>query len=182
LSASPPRWTIEQLDALAPDASSIKAAQKLKLPAKWPLLGSSARALWGECKGSGKKPYQATIDFSGPAWKCSCPSRKFPCKHALALAYLHVEQTSSFKTNGEPDWASEWLDKRAARAADASTPTDNEAPIDPVALEKKEAQRQKRIADRERRVECAVVSLNWLRIRMNGSASRSAWLMHRQAA
>nr|WP_279163542.1 SWIM zinc finger family protein [Rhodococcus erythropolis] len=25
------------------------------------------------------------VDLRGPAYKCSCPSRKFPCKHALGL-------------------------------------------------------------------------------------------------
>ena len=41
--------------------------------------------LWGLCAGSGKNPYQTIVDLSGPAYKCSCPSRKFPCKHALGL-------------------------------------------------------------------------------------------------
>ena len=30
------------------------------------------------------------IDSTGPAYKCSCPSRKFPCKHALGLLFLIV--------------------------------------------------------------------------------------------
>jgi SWIM zinc finger len=41
--------------------------------------------VWGLCAGSGKRPYQTVVDLTGPAYKCSCPSRKFPCKHALAL-------------------------------------------------------------------------------------------------
>ncbi len=38
----------------------------------------------GLCAGSGKDPYQTVVDL-GPRYQCSCPSRKFPCKHALAL-------------------------------------------------------------------------------------------------
>jgi uncharacterized Zn finger protein len=27
-----------------------------------------------------------SVDLSGPAFRCTCPSRKFPCKHGLALS------------------------------------------------------------------------------------------------
>src|SRR6266487_2270694 len=44
--------TIEQVTALAPDASSAAAAKKLATPAAWRGLGQSAAALWGECQGT----------------------------------------------------------------------------------------------------------------------------------
>ena len=81
-------WSIEAIEALAPDTSSIKAASKLKTTTKWQELAFNERIIWGLCKGSGKNPYQTQIDLQGPAFKCSCPSRKFPCKHALALFHL----------------------------------------------------------------------------------------------
>ncbi|MCB1718739.1 MAG: SWIM zinc finger family protein, partial [Candidatus Competibacteraceae bacterium] len=68
---------------LAPDSASLKAAQKLLSSRNWPLLGSNEQALWGHCLGSGSKPYLVRIELDEPAFKCSCPSRKFPCKHAL---------------------------------------------------------------------------------------------------
>ena len=77
--------TMEQITALAPDAASVKAGRGLVNSAKWPTLGQSANALWGECQGSGSKPYQVSVDLGGPAFKCTCPSRKFPCKHGLGL-------------------------------------------------------------------------------------------------
>ena len=87
-------WTAEQILKLAPDAASAKAAQGLLAPKKWTSLGVDETAIWGACQGSGSNPYQTQIDLAEPAFKCSCPSRKFPCKHALALFLLFAEQPS----------------------------------------------------------------------------------------
>src|SRR4051812_28757030 len=73
--------TTEQVLALAPDAASVKAGQGLANPASWVSLGRDERSVWGECQGSGKLPYRTQMDAHGPAFHCSCPSRKFPCKH-----------------------------------------------------------------------------------------------------
>ncbi len=55
-------YTREQALALAPDAASVKAARKLLNVGKWSLLEFDDAAIWGECKGSGKKPYLVQID------------------------------------------------------------------------------------------------------------------------
>lgn len=108
--------TMEGVLALAPDDASAKAARGLTSPAKWPLLGASDTALWGECQGSGSKPYQTQVDLSGPAFKCSCPSRKFPCKHGLALLLMRVQTATSFTAAEAPAWVTEWLASRTERA------------------------------------------------------------------
>ncbi len=108
--------TMEGVLALAPDESSAKAARGLTSPAKWPLLGASEAALWGECQGSGSKPYQTQVDLSGPAFKCSCPSRKFPCKHGLALLLMRVQTAASFTASEAPAWVTDWLASRHERA------------------------------------------------------------------
>jgi len=134
--------------ALSPDAASSKAAQGLTSPAKWPTLGRSERALWGECKGSGSKPYQVQVDLSGPAFRCSCPSRKFPCKHGLALMLISADQPAALKDGSHPDWVEAWLggrEEKAARkeskeAAKAAAP-----PPDPAAIARREDQRWGRI-------------------------------------
>lgn len=82
------RWTTEQVEGAAPDSSSIAAARKLARPGPWSDTGSSETLLWGKCQGSGRTPYQVSVDLTGPAFRCSCPSRKFPCKHALALMLI----------------------------------------------------------------------------------------------
>ena len=129
--------------ALAPDASSAKAAQGLQSLAKWPLLGGNGQALWGHCQGSGSKPYQTQIDLSGPAFKCSCPSRKFPCKHGLALMLLRA--AGQVAEGGEPpEWVNAWLagrqekagKKEAKAAAIAVAP-----PPDPEVLARQQARR-----------------------------------------
>ena len=71
--------TIDQVTALAPDASSAAAAKKLANPAAWRSLGRDAEALWGECQGTAL--YQVRVAVADLTAKCSCPSRKFPCKH-----------------------------------------------------------------------------------------------------
>ena len=139
--------TSESVLALAPDASSSKAAQGLLKPGQWPTLGFNDTAVWGECKGSGSKPYQVEADLSGPAFKCTCPSRKFPCKHSLALLLLRIQQEAAFTQDEAPDWVKEWLDARGKRAARQEQKQENkDQPADPAAAAKREASRLKRMA------------------------------------
>ncbi len=99
---------------LAPDPGSAKAGRGQAAPAKWSGAGASARAVWGACQGSGKRPYLTTVETAGPAFKCSCPSRKFPCKHALGLLLLW--SGGQLPSAAEPGWVREWLDGRVSRA------------------------------------------------------------------
>jgi hypothetical protein len=49
--------------------------------------------LFGECSGSGKKPYYCSVDFideEKPVPRCNCPSRQFPCKHAVGLLFAYL--------------------------------------------------------------------------------------------
>ncbi|WP_433200246.1 DUF5691 domain-containing protein [Nocardia sp. CA-107356] len=121
-------WSEDQVNALAPDASSLSAARKLA--GRWHDTGRSDTALWGLCRGSGAKPYQTIIDLAGPAYKCSCPSRKFPCKHALSLL-LNWSGGAVTEAATIADFAAEWINARAARAAqpakDPQTRTANPA-------------------------------------------------------
>lgn len=139
--------TMEGVLALAPDDSSAKAARGLTSPAKWPLLGADERAAWGECQGSGSKPYQTQVDFNGPAFRCSCPSRKFPCKHGLALLLLRAQDGTLFKAGDAPAWVNEWLASRGEKAQKKEQKLAEKAaePVDPQAAEKREAQRWQRI-------------------------------------
>jgi SWIM zinc finger len=106
-----------QIEQLSPDASSLKAGKDLAQLAKWVTFGISDRALWGEVQGSGKNPYQTQIDGNSTAFKCSCPSRKFPCKHGLGLLFLFADHTAKFQnTPDEPAWVKEWMDKRQEKA------------------------------------------------------------------
>ncbi|MDJ0775087.1 MAG: SWIM zinc finger family protein, partial [Mastigocoleus sp. MO_167.B18] len=110
-------WKQEKILALAPDASSAKNGKALANAGKWSSLGYNERAVWGECLGSGKTPYRTQIDLIEPAFKCSCPSRKFPCKHSLGLFLLLANDTSAFSDNVPPEWVMSWLDSREKRKA-----------------------------------------------------------------
>ncbi|WP_280437886.1 DUF5691 domain-containing protein [Nocardia carnea] len=109
-----PRWPENQVTALAPDTSSLTAARKLD--GEWSGTGWRGTALWGSCAGSGRTPYQTIVDLSGPAFRCTCPSRKFPCKHALSLLLLWSAGTVD-ETGETADFAAEWIDRRMSAAA-----------------------------------------------------------------
>ncbi len=115
-------FTVEQVLSLAPDAASATAGRGLASPSKWEGAGRNDRAAWGEAKGSGSKPYQTVVALGDGASKCSCPSRKFPCKHALGL----LLRVAADEVPGDepPAWAGEWLERRSGRAAPkAEAPT-----------------------------------------------------------
>src|SRR5438552_1455400 len=116
----PTMLTAEQILALAPDAGSAKAARDLTSSRKWLSLGRDAQVAWGECQGSGKDPYRTQIDLSEPAFRCTCPSRKFPCKHGLGLFLLLANQPGEFAQATPPAWVTEWLANRAKRAEQAA--------------------------------------------------------------
>ncbi|HEX2837795.1 MAG TPA: SWIM zinc finger family protein [Phycisphaerales bacterium] len=142
-------WTVESVVALAPDAASASAGQALASERKWSGIGRSDRAVWGFCQGSGKDPYQARVDLSEPAFKCSCPSRKFPCKHGLALMLLLAKSPGVFKAQAEPGWVSEWIAGRSERAEKKveKAKAAAEKPVDIEAQAKRAAQRTQRVQD-----------------------------------
>jgi hypothetical protein len=110
------RWSRDQVLALAPDAASRKAAQGVGTPAKWSGAGAAGELVFGECAGSGAKRYHSCVDLAETAFRCDCPSRKFPCKHALGLLLLWSEGAVA-ETERAPAWADEWLARRRERAA-----------------------------------------------------------------
>jgi hypothetical protein len=151
-----------QILALAPDPASAKAGGQLAAAHHWSNLGKSDIALWGECQGSGKTPYKTQIDLNGPAFKCTCPSRKFPCKHGLGLYLLSTSAPALFDTAAEPQWVSDWLNSRQARQekkADSATA----ASQDPAAAATAAVQARKREEKREDKVDAGMRELQtWL--------------------
>ena len=137
--------TEEQIIQLAPDAASVKAGKGLATRAKWVLLEHSDRAIWGHCQGSGKTPYQTVIDTKNVAFKCSCPSRKFPCKHGLGLLFLYAAQAELFKEANEPEWVTSWLSKREEKAEKKEQKTKSDTPVDEAAQAKRQAMRHQKV-------------------------------------
>jgi hypothetical protein len=141
------QWTLEQVWQLAPDPASASAARGLAHASKWQALGSSQGLIWGLCQGSGKEPYRAGFDKQAIAFRCSCPSRKQPCKHALALLALNVQASQSFAEASPPEWVTEWTVKRAEKIAKAAAPPVEKKAADPEQQEKRIEARRTKMAD-----------------------------------
>lgn len=152
-----PKLSPDQVIALAPDDRSAKAGRTQAVPGKWSDLGADGVAVWGLCKGSGKKPYQAQVDLREIAFRCSCPSRKFPCKHVLGLLLLYTEQSERFTSQAQPQWVCEWLNSRDQRTEKkVENKNSKKKPVNAKAA-------ARRLAAREARVDAGVADLRtWL--------------------
>ncbi|MEV4621991.1 DUF5691 domain-containing protein [Asanoa sp. NPDC049573] len=155
------RWSPDKVLSLAPDHGAAKSARGLITAAHWAGQGRFDDMLWGLCRGSGARPYQVCVDLTGPAYRCTCPSRKIPCKHALGLL-LRWANGGVPEEAEPPEWAAEWQAGRAARAQRAegraarAPRAPGEGLADPVAAEK-------RVKQRADRVEAGLVELDrWL--------------------
>jgi SWIM zinc finger len=156
-------WTVQNLSrervlGMAPDAAAARAAPGQAVRSKWSGLGRDEQAAWGECQGSGATPYRCQAALADGATRCSCPSRKFPCKHALGLLLLLA--AGDVPGGPCPDWVAEWLAARADRQATGSAGKgeggSRAAPVDPQA-------RQRRADSRDRKVDGGVEELRrWL--------------------
>jgi SWIM zinc finger len=114
------RWQVEQVLALAPRPTSVSSAQPLALPARWTSTGCDDRAIWGRCVGTSAEPYECAVDHVDVAFRCSCPSRTLPCKHALALLLLWAR--GQVAEGSPPSFAATWIAKRLATAETSPTP------------------------------------------------------------
>ena len=162
--------TADQVRALAPDASAARSGEGLANARHWTMLGRSGRAVWGLCQGSGASPYQVAVDLSGPAFKCTCPSRKIPCKHALGVLLLNAADGTALPEGEPPPWTADWLASRDTRATAAQERASKPpAEVDEVA-------QAKRAEARTRKVEAGLEEFDrWLRdlMRRGLAAARS---------
>lgn len=111
-------WSPARVASMAPDDRVATAGLTLSAKGSWTGTGHSEDLLWGRCQGSGKKSYQVCVDLSGPAFRCSCPSRKIPCKHVVGLMHLWSDGRVG---EAEPaDFVRQWAQRREARAAKAA--------------------------------------------------------------
>ncbi|WP_230660584.1 SWIM zinc finger family protein [Psychrobacter sp. I-STPA10] len=131
--------TLETVQNIAPDQASLNAAKKLLKPAKWPVKQQidSKELAWGHCQGSGANPYYTVIDTSNHGYKCTCPSRKFPCKHVLALMWQYADDDSSFAVAEVPQWVTDWLGRRRNKSTSVGTTTEDASNTDKDTTTKK---------------------------------------------
>jgi hypothetical protein len=137
-----PLWSADQVLSLAPDAAAQRAARALAGDQAWSEVGISVEddvppTVWGLCQGSGAlggggapqrgaggvlQPYQTCVDLTEPAYRCSCPSRKFPCKHTLGLLLRWA--SGGVPAARAPGWVREWQASRADRVTRAAVRTE----------------------------------------------------------
>lgn len=89
------KLTEEYINSTAPNQSAIQNGWGLVRKNSFVKrnVSSDEAVIFGECKGSGASNYTTSVDFKNPespVFRCSCPSRQFPCKHALGLMYAYV--------------------------------------------------------------------------------------------
>lgn len=118
--------TEAQITALAPNPAAAANGKKLSRKGAFVRLEASADDTFflGECTGSGANNYIVTADFLDPAqpvFRCTCPSRQFPCKHSLALLY-EMMSGKAFAPCDIPEDILEKRKKKEARAAKAAAP------------------------------------------------------------
>ena len=104
-----PAFTPEQIASLAPDAASLKAANGLTNPGKWPLLHASEQALWGHCQGSGKTPTRRQSNCTNrrsnaPAPAANSPANTdWPCCFCTPSA-ANYSPPQRRRTGSPPGW------------------------------------------------------------------------------
>jgi len=137
----------------------------------WTGVGAAGDLVWGVCAGSGRHPYRTVVDLTGPAYHCSCPSRKFPCKHALALLLNWAD--GMVGEQAEPaGFARTWKAGRGGRAVRSAKPK----------TEKDEAAAARRAEQRDRRVAAGLAELEmWLRDQVRAGLSAAAAPGYRHA-
>ena len=138
--------TEEYIRNSAPNAAAVSNAQKISRQGGFIKLciSEDETLIFGECKGSGKNPYLTSVDFIGdsPVFRCSCPSRQFPCKHGIAIMYDYLEGKTFQKADVPEDILSkrEKIAKKAEKAAEAGEKT---APRQNTAAAAKKLQKQR---------------------------------------
>ncbi|MEM1124645.1 MAG: SWIM zinc finger family protein, partial [Bacteroidota bacterium] len=139
---------------LAPDSATADRAKKLSTTRHWRNLARTSEIIWGECKSSGLTYYKVAYHLASQSLKCNCASRKFPCKHAVALANIFSSQPDAFTVAEDiPEWVQDWQAK--------GTPTNQE--ITPAQEQARAELRQKNFSKRLDQMVAGLNELeNWL--------------------
>lgn len=134
--------TPEQAESLAPDAGTLSRARSIAKPGNYRNIGYSERAIWGVARGS--SDYDSFVDLTGPAFKCSCPVKKLPCKHIMGLLLLISRQPElATHCDTPPDGLEEWLKKRDATTEAKITKAQNKkAEVKDTAAQAKRAEQR----------------------------------------
>lgn len=138
--------TEQQILALAPNAAAASNGKKISQKGGFVRLERTEddTLYMGECTGSGKSNYITSADYideNNPVFRCSCPSRQFPCKHSLALLYEMLAK-KEFNICEVPEDIQKKRDKKQAKenkANEAAKPESEMTEEEKQKAEKKKA-------------------------------------------
>jgi hypothetical protein len=130
------------VERAAPNADASKNGRALLAKGKLSDLHIDAdeTIIFGACAGSGKEPYRVSCDFARadqPTYRCSCPSRQFPCKHGLGLMFAYALKRGSFTTAEVPPDLAEKREKLATRVEKKKVESSAPRTVNKGALSKK---------------------------------------------
>lgn len=171
------RPTPEQVLLLAPDRAAAAAAATSADPAAWSMAGCDEQAVWGQYVATTAEPYEVAVDLEAPAFRCTCPSRKVPCKHCLGLMLMHAQQ--HVVPAKRLPFAQQWLQRRDRHPAARGVPEqpdvqgagDDEVPVEADAAGVRtstrtgspDPQREQRRLERAERMRAGLLELDrWL--------------------
>ncbi len=113
------RWSVEQVESVAPSPAAVSAARSIASPQQWASTGAGERALWGTFRGTAAEPYSTVVDHVEVGFRCTCASRRRPCKHAIALLLLWAR--GQVAEHPPPAQVEAWIASRPrASAGDAA--------------------------------------------------------------
>jgi uncharacterized protein (TIGR02996 family) len=123
-------WDVAQIEAKAPDAKSVKEARKVLDKGGFGKVEptSDGRGWWVVCKGM-TGTYEVSVrrgPRGGLDARCSCPSFKKPCKHALALL-LYLAEHPEARPEPESPTAKPTLDFESLLRGAFAAPEDDTA-------------------------------------------------------
>ncbi|MDX2378162.1 MAG: hypothetical protein QNM02_00200, partial [Acidimicrobiia bacterium] len=115
------RWSVEQVESVAPSPAAASAARAIASPQQWAATGADAQAVWGSFRGTAAEPYSTAVDHAAVGFRCTCASRRRPCKHAIALLLLWSH--GQVPDRPAPPPVEAWIASRSV-ANDAGAPSD----------------------------------------------------------
>lgn len=129
------------INSEAPNANAVSNGIGLVAKGKFVALNRSEdeTLIFGECSGSGKSNYACSCDFinkSNPVYRCSCPSRQFPCKHCIGLLHAYSDG-KAFTVADVPADITEKREKAEARSEKKKVDASKPKKVNKAALKKK---------------------------------------------
>ncbi|MCI9163488.1 MAG: metal-binding protein [Lachnospiraceae bacterium] len=139
----------QQIAAFAPNANAVSNGRKISAGGGFVsrMRSEDDSFYMGECKGSGKSNYVVSADFAEeehPVFRCSCPSRQFPCKHSLGLMF-EMAAGKEFAVGDIPADILDKREKKQAREAKKAETSGEKKPASEKSLRAAKSARAKKI-------------------------------------